>query len=129
MNKRIGYGIFRSPWCDFYVYTDTANSLHQPSLISYTDFYNTALDHTDLMAEYYAWQSPQGHATMWAPDKYAYHACCHGNTYIFNFLIKVDILTISKWAYKNIQIFHEIHIKIVWFQWITSVVLPWIRVL
>jgi len=43
---------------------DGANSLHHPPLISYTEFYNMALDHTDLMAEYYAWQSPQGHATM-----------------------------------------------------------------
>ncbi|XP_065882885.1 probable E3 ubiquitin-protein ligase HECTD2 isoform X2 [Dysidea avara] len=43
---------------------NAANSLHHPPLISYTEFYNTALDHTDLMAEYYAWQSPQGHATM-----------------------------------------------------------------
>ena len=46
------------------IYVDAANSLHQPTIISYTEFYNTALDHTDLMAEYYAWQSPQGHATM-----------------------------------------------------------------
>ena len=43
---------------------DAANNLALPPLIPYTDFYNEALDHTDLMTEYYAWQSPQGFVTM-----------------------------------------------------------------
>ena len=43
---------------------DAANNLALPPLVPYTDFYNTALDHTDLMTEYYAWQSPQGLVTM-----------------------------------------------------------------
>lgn len=56
--------LVKSFLCEIVISTDAANSLHQSPLISYMDFYNTALDHTDLMAEYYAWQSPQGHATM-----------------------------------------------------------------
>jgi E3 ubiquitin-protein ligase HECTD2 len=43
---------------------NAANNLEHPPLIPYTSFYNPALDHTDLMTEYYAWQSPQGFATM-----------------------------------------------------------------
>ena len=44
--------------------TDRANWLEHPPIVAHTEFYDTALDHTDLMAEYYSWQSPQGHATM-----------------------------------------------------------------
>uniref|UniRef100_A0A8C2UVN3 HECT-type E3 ubiquitin transferase n=1 Tax=Chinchilla lanigera TaxID=34839 RepID=A0A8C2UVN3_CHILA len=35
----------------------TANNLVQPPLIPYTDFYNSALEHIDLMEVYHAWQS------------------------------------------------------------------------
>ncbi|GAB5578606.1 probable E3 ubiquitin-protein ligase HECTD2 isoform X1 [Prionailurus iriomotensis] len=35
----------------------TANSLVHPPLIPYTDFYNSTLDHIDLMEEYHTWQS------------------------------------------------------------------------
>ncbi|GIY20830.1 probable E3 ubiquitin-protein ligase HECTD2 [Caerostris darwini] len=37
---------------------NTANSRHSPNLIPYTEFYNSALDHINLMAEYYRWQNP-----------------------------------------------------------------------
>ncbi|KAH9524841.1 putative E3 ubiquitin-protein ligase HTD2 [Bulinus truncatus] len=41
---------------------NAANNLVLPSLVQYTDFYNSTLDHLDLMAEYYAWQNPSSHA-------------------------------------------------------------------
>ena len=43
---------------------ERANWLDHPPIVPHTEFYNTALDHTDLMSEFYSWQSPQGHATM-----------------------------------------------------------------
>ncbi|KAM5240546.1 putative E3 ubiquitin-protein ligase HECTD2 isoform 3-T3 [Hipposideros larvatus] len=36
---------------------NTANGLVHPPLIPYTDFYNSTLDHIDLMEEYHTWQS------------------------------------------------------------------------
>jgi hypothetical protein len=30
-----------------------------PPLVDYTEFYNSALDHIDLMQEYFNWQNPQ----------------------------------------------------------------------
>ncbi|XP_072827697.1 probable E3 ubiquitin-protein ligase HECTD2 isoform X2 [Vicugna pacos] len=36
---------------------NSANSLVHPPLIPYTDFYNSTLDHIDLMEEYHTWQS------------------------------------------------------------------------
>ncbi|XP_029410199.1 probable E3 ubiquitin-protein ligase HECTD2 isoform X3 [Nannospalax galili] len=36
---------------------NTANSLVHPPLVPYTDFYNSTLDHIDLMEEYHTWQS------------------------------------------------------------------------
>ncbi|XP_068817606.1 probable E3 ubiquitin-protein ligase HECTD2 [Capricornis sumatraensis] len=36
---------------------NTANNLVHPPLIPYTDFYNSTLDHIDLMEEYHTWQS------------------------------------------------------------------------
>lgn len=33
------------------IFTDTANNLVHPPLIPYTDFYNSTLDHIDLMEE------------------------------------------------------------------------------
>lgn len=41
---------------------DAANNLAVPALVAHTDFYNSTLDHLDLMAEYYAWQNPSSHA-------------------------------------------------------------------
>jgi len=42
---------------DFGVFfVDAANSLISPPVISYTDFYNSTLDHIDLMEEYHNWQ-------------------------------------------------------------------------
>ncbi|XP_014666316.1 PREDICTED: probable E3 ubiquitin-protein ligase HECTD2 isoform X2 [Priapulus caudatus] len=38
-----------------------ANGVSTPPLINHTEFYNSALDHMDLMAEYYAWQNPSAH--------------------------------------------------------------------
>ena len=43
---------------------DASNNLSSPLLVDYKTFYNESLDHTDLMTEYYAWQSPQGFVTM-----------------------------------------------------------------
>ena len=40
-----------------FIFTDTANNLVHPPLIPYTDFYNSTLDHIDLMEEYHTWQS------------------------------------------------------------------------
>uniref|UniRef100_F7DKG7 Probable E3 ubiquitin-protein ligase HECTD2 n=1 Tax=Callithrix jacchus TaxID=9483 RepID=F7DKG7_CALJA len=36
---------------------NTANNLAHPPLIPYTDFYNSTLDHIDLMEEYHTWQN------------------------------------------------------------------------
>uniref|UniRef100_A0A8I5TP06 Probable E3 ubiquitin-protein ligase HECTD2 n=1 Tax=Pongo abelii TaxID=9601 RepID=A0A8I5TP06_PONAB len=36
---------------------NTANNLVHPPLIPYTDFYNSTLDHIDLMEEYHTWQN------------------------------------------------------------------------
>ena len=39
---------------------DAANdSSDPPHRLHYTEFYNSALDHIDLMQEYYNWQNPQ----------------------------------------------------------------------
>ncbi|XP_054220889.1 putative E3 ubiquitin-protein ligase HECTD2 isoform X5 [Homo sapiens] len=40
-----------------FIFTDTANNLVHPPLIPYTDFYNSTLDHIDLMEEYHTWQN------------------------------------------------------------------------
>jgi len=39
-------------------YSDAANNGCQPALLHYSEFYNSALDHVDLMQEYWRWQSP-----------------------------------------------------------------------
>ncbi|XP_054263843.1 probable E3 ubiquitin-protein ligase HECTD2 isoform X2 [Macrosteles quadrilineatus] len=38
---------------------NAANNGSSPPLLDYTEFYNSALDHIDLMQDYYNWQSPQ----------------------------------------------------------------------
>lgn len=50
------YILERSATWEF-IFTDTANNLVHPPLIPYTDFYNSTLDHIDLMEEYHTWQS------------------------------------------------------------------------
>ena len=47
----------------FFWNLDKANSLEYPPMVPYTEFYNSTLDHIDLMSEFYAWRSHQGHAT------------------------------------------------------------------
>ncbi|CAL8078252.1 unnamed protein product [Orchesella dallaii] len=37
---------------------NAANNGCQPALLHYSEFYNSALDHVDLMQEYWRWQSP-----------------------------------------------------------------------
>ena len=37
---------------------DASNNLNNAPLVSYTEFYNSTLDHIDLMKEYLTWQSP-----------------------------------------------------------------------
>jgi hypothetical protein len=46
---------------DFSIYfsSDAANNSSTPPLLDYTEFYNSALDHMDLMQDYFNWQSPQ----------------------------------------------------------------------
>jgi E3 ubiquitin-protein ligase HECTD2 len=39
--------------------SDAANNASTPPLLDYTEFYNSALDHMDLMQDYFNWQSPQ----------------------------------------------------------------------
>ena len=39
-----------------------ASNRLNPPLISYTEFYNSALDHINLMSEYHKWQRPQDSA-------------------------------------------------------------------
>ncbi|XP_037506563.2 probable E3 ubiquitin-protein ligase HECTD2 [Rhipicephalus sanguineus] len=40
---------------------NAANNKKNPNILNYTEFYNSALDHIDLMSEYYRWQSPGKH--------------------------------------------------------------------
>ena len=44
---------------------DKANGQEHPPLVAHFEFYNSTLDHIDLMAEFYAWQSPRGHDTVY----------------------------------------------------------------
>lgn len=39
--------------------TDASNNSAVTPLVSYTEFYNSTLDHIDLMKEYLTWQSPE----------------------------------------------------------------------
>ncbi|NXW29518.1 HECD2 ligase, partial [Phaetusa simplex] len=55
---------------------NAANSLNSPSIISYTDFYNSTLDHIDLMEEYHNWQ-------------------CYGNSHRFSFCQYPFIISIA----------------------------------
>ena len=43
---------------------DASNTRSSPPLVSYTEFYNDALDHLDLLKEYQAWQIPGKHASF-----------------------------------------------------------------
>ncbi|CAH1783947.1 unnamed protein product [Owenia fusiformis] len=40
---------------------NACNNHSNPTHIPYTEFYNSTLDHLDLMAEYYTWQNPSSH--------------------------------------------------------------------
>uniref|UniRef100_A0A8C3KRH4 HECT-type E3 ubiquitin transferase n=1 Tax=Calidris pygmaea TaxID=425635 RepID=A0A8C3KRH4_9CHAR len=55
---------------------NAANSLVSPPIISYTDFYNSTLDHIDLMEEYHNWQ-------------------CYGNSHRFSFCQYPFIISIA----------------------------------
>ncbi|OXB69850.1 UNVERIFIED_CONTAM: hypothetical protein H355_011955 [Colinus virginianus] len=59
-----------------YTSGDAANSLISPPIISYTDFYNSTLDHIDLMEEYHNWQ-------------------CYGNSHRFSFCQYPFIISIA----------------------------------
>jgi hypothetical protein len=41
---------------------DAANSISNPPMISYTDFYNCSLDNLDLMSDYCLWQESSSHS-------------------------------------------------------------------
>nr|CAD7266604.1 unnamed protein product [Timema shepardi] len=45
---------------------NAANNASNPPLLDYSEFYNSALDHVDLMQDYFNWQSPQ------RPGQFAY---------------------------------------------------------
>ncbi|XP_026526564.1 probable E3 ubiquitin-protein ligase HECTD2 [Notechis scutatus] len=55
---------------------NASNSLGNPSLIPYTDFYNSTLDHIDLMEDYHNWQ-------------------CYGNSHRFSFCQYPFIISIA----------------------------------
>ncbi|XP_054019302.1 probable E3 ubiquitin-protein ligase HECTD2 isoform X2 [Dryobates pubescens] len=55
---------------------NASNSLISPPIISYTDFYNSTLDHIDLMEEYHNWQ-------------------CYGNSHRFSFCQYPFIISIA----------------------------------
>ncbi|XP_068544233.1 probable E3 ubiquitin-protein ligase HECTD2 isoform X2 [Anas acuta] len=55
---------------------NAANSLISPPIISYMDFYNSTLDHIDLMEEYHNWQ-------------------CYGNSHRFSFCQYPFIISIA----------------------------------
>lgn len=48
------------------LFKDAANNATNPPLLDYTEFYNSALDHMDLMQDYFNWQNPQ------RPGQFAY---------------------------------------------------------
>ncbi len=66
-------GIFRSSWSTIqdinvsikhknlhtFQITDAANNSGVTSLVAHTEFYNSTLDHIDLMKEYATWQNPE----------------------------------------------------------------------
>ncbi|XP_053164180.1 probable E3 ubiquitin-protein ligase HECTD2 isoform X2 [Hemicordylus capensis] len=55
---------------------NSANSLANPPVVPYTDFYNSTLDHIDLMEEYHNWQ-------------------CYGNSHRFSFCQYPFIISIA----------------------------------
>ncbi|CAI5774725.1 probable E3 ubiquitin-protein ligase HECTD2 [Podarcis lilfordi] len=55
---------------------NTSNSLANPSIVPYMDFYNSTLDHIDLMEEYHNWQ-------------------CYGNSQRFSFCQYPFIISIA----------------------------------
>ncbi|XP_061491457.1 probable E3 ubiquitin-protein ligase HECTD2 isoform X2 [Rhineura floridana] len=55
---------------------NASNSLTNPPIIPYTDFYNSTLDHIDLMEEYHNWQ-------------------CYGNSHRFSFCQYPFIISIA----------------------------------
>lgn len=38
---------------------DASNNMAASPMVAYTEFYNSTLDHIDLMKEYLTWQSPE----------------------------------------------------------------------
>ncbi|KAK3096247.1 hypothetical protein FSP39_024931 [Pinctada imbricata] len=46
------------PYGEYIFLTDAANNMAAPNIVHYSEFYNSTLDHLDLMAEYYTWQNP-----------------------------------------------------------------------
>ncbi|XP_069974942.1 probable E3 ubiquitin-protein ligase HECTD2 [Penaeus vannamei] len=60
-----------------------SNTSSQPPLLHYTEFYNHALDHLDLMTEYRTWQLPE------KPDSFSY--CQY--PFILSIVAKRHILT------------------------------------
>ncbi|XP_074856470.1 putative E3 ubiquitin-protein ligase HECTD2 isoform X2 [Carettochelys insculpta] len=55
---------------------NAANNLSNPAIIPYTDFYNSTLDHIDLLEEYHNWQ-------------------CYGNSHRFSFCQYPFIISIA----------------------------------
>nr|XP_006117511.1 probable E3 ubiquitin-protein ligase HECTD2 isoform X2 [Pelodiscus sinensis] len=55
---------------------NAANTLANPAVIPYTDFYNSTLDHIDLMEEYHNWQ-------------------CYGNSHRFSFCQYPFVISIA----------------------------------
>jgi len=62
---------------------NAANNSCSPTIIDYTEFYNIALDHMDLMKEYYTWQNPD------KPGQFSY--CQY--PFILSIVAKRHILT------------------------------------
>jgi len=62
---------------------NASNNSCTPPLVEYTEFYNTALDHMDLMKEYYIWQNPD------KPGQFSY--CQY--PFILSIVAKRHILT------------------------------------
>lgn len=71
------------PYFLFSLSTDVANNDSSPPLVSYTELYNSALDHIDLMQDYYVWQNCKH------PGQFAY--CQY--PFVLSILAKRFILT------------------------------------
>ena len=95
---RAKYVTGRTSKC-FFLLADVANNECFPPLVNYTELYNSALDHIDLMQDYYKWQNCRH------PEEFAY--CQY--PFILSILAKRFILTKVRGKYRKICKIFELY--------------------